>query len=44
MKKTLAILFAVVLAVCMCVPSFALTLDTAESATEATVIPEDASL
>lgn len=44
MKKTLAILFAVVLAVCMCVPSFALTLDTAESAAEATVIPEDASL
>ena len=44
MKKTLAILFAVVLAVCMCVPSFALTLDTAESATEVNVIPEDASL
>ena len=44
MKKTLAILFAVVMAMCMCVPSMALTLDTAESATEATVIPEDASL
>ena len=34
MKNTLRILFAVVLALSMCVAGFALTLDTAETATE----------
>ena len=44
MRNTLRILFAVVLAFTMCVAGFALTLDTAESATETSVIPADAAL
>ena len=44
MRNTLRILFAVVLALSMCVAGFALTLDTAETATETSVIPADAAL
>ncbi len=44
MRNTLRILFAVVLAFTMCVAGFALTLDTAETATETSVIPADAAL
>ena len=44
MKKTLVTLFTAVLAVLMCVSSFALTLDTAEAAAESTLVPADAAL